>query len=72
MLKWEVVKDAYIRHDGEYRVPEERIGEHRGTWRAKVPGGWFVRFGWCDASGDNHPMIYYPDPKHDWDGSSLD
>lgn len=31
--------------------------------RAKVPGGWLV------ASGSG--IAFYPDPKHEWDGSSL-
>jgi len=32
--------------------------------RAKVPGGWLV------ASGNG--VTFYPDPKHQWDGSSVE
>jgi hypothetical protein len=35
--------------------------------RAKVPGGWLV----LAAYGTNSGLTFYPDPDHDWDGSSL-
>ena len=34
-------------------------------FRAKVPGGWFV-------TTDNINQMFYPDPEHKWDGSSLE
>jgi len=41
--------------------------------RAKVPGGWLVRWGECvpiNAYGYGG-MTFYPDPEHKWDGNSL-
>jgi hypothetical protein len=37
-------------------------------YRAKVPGGWLV---WATAGGGEVGMIFYPDPDHKWNGSSL-
>ena len=35
--------------------------------RAKVPGGWFVIFlGFGEST-----TLFYPDPQHIWDGSSI-
>ncbi len=34
--------------------------------RARVPGGWLV-FAETDLGGQ---LIFYPDPRHEWDGSS--
>jgi hypothetical protein len=50
----------------------EEIKSHDGlhfvsVYRAKVPGGWLVRIMQCDGSG----LTFYPDPEHEWDGSSL-
>lgn len=36
-------------------------------YRAKVPGGWLVRMSGYEAEG----LTFYPDPDHEWDGSSL-
>ena len=36
-------------------------------FRAKVPGGWFVRI--TVGAADN--AFFYSDPEHLWDGSSL-
>jgi hypothetical protein len=33
--------------------------------RAKVPGGWLV------TTGGGSGIAFYPDPGHEWDGSSL-
>lgn len=70
MLKWERLQDA-IKNIDQW---QSLSGHYSGpcTWRAKVPGGWLVRFGWQDASGDSHPMIFYPDLNHEWTGSSLE
>jgi hypothetical protein len=35
--------------------------------RAKVPGGWFIQV--AGTTGNNG--FFYPDPEHNWDGSSL-
>lgn len=35
--------------------------------RAKVPGGWLV----LAACGTNSGLTFYPDPAHEWDGTSL-
>ena len=37
-------------------------------WRAKVPGGWFIRI---IGAPDDAAAFFYPDPEHLWDGSSL-
>ena len=36
-------------------------------YRAKVPGGWLVMIVW----GNEASITFYPDPDHEWDGSSL-
>ena len=43
-------------------------GYYPATLRAKVPGGWLVyaERGECTAG-----LTFYPDPRHEWDGSSL-
>jgi len=38
-----------------------------GVVRAKVPGGWLIGLRASGAGG----VTFYPDPKHEWDGSSL-
>jgi hypothetical protein len=35
------------------------------VFRTKVPGGWFV-------TTDNMSILFYPDPEHQWDGSSME
>ncbi|MEM9511073.1 MAG: hypothetical protein AAF978_00060 [Cyanobacteria bacterium P01_E01_bin.48] len=40
-----------------------------GAWRAKVPGGWLVAVR-C-GGGEGAGVTFYPDPEHQWDGSSL-
>lgn len=44
-----------------------------GSWvnvlyRAKVPGGWLVVVGIYGSGGG---ITFYPDPQHEWDGSSM-
>lgn len=36
--------------------------------RAKVPGGWLI----YAESGYGGGVTFLPDPKHEWDGNSLD
>ncbi len=40
------------------------------TWRAKVPGGWLV-MSLIPVGKDTLSTMFYPDPQHEWDGSSL-
>ena len=35
--------------------------------RAKLPGGWLIATG----EGPARSVVFYPDPKHSWDGSTL-
>jgi hypothetical protein len=37
------------------------------SFRAKVPGGWFV----YTMAGGQGGAFFYPDPDHQWDGNSL-
>ena len=39
--------------------------------RAKVPGGWLLLLKGRDPNGGSGGTTFYPDPKHDWNGSSL-
>jgi hypothetical protein len=38
---------------------------HAPLLRAKVPGGWLI------AAGSGAGLTFYPDPGHEWDGTSL-
>lgn len=40
--------------------------EDFNTFRAEVPGGWLVLADYGRISG----LTFYPDPDHQWDGSS--
>ena len=40
------------------------------TYRAKVPGGWFVAV-MSPFSNGGAGVAFYPDPSHQWDGGSL-
>ena len=55
-LAWELVGSDFAGTDRKY---------YTGIFRAKVPGGWLITI---HDSG----LIFYPDPSHKWDGSSLD
>lgn len=37
-------------------------------WRAKLPGGWLL----TSTSAPGRNLTFYPDAKHEWDGSTLD
>jgi hypothetical protein len=39
---------------------------HIPLLRAKVPGGWLI------AAGSGAGLTFYPDPSHQWDGTSLE
>ncbi len=49
---------------GDGLVWQQVTTNHGALQRAKVPGGWLVKF---QQSG----ICFYPDPGHKWDGSSL-
>ena len=38
---------------------------HVPLLRARVPGGWLI------AAGSGAGLTFYPDPGHEWDGTSL-
>lgn len=70
MLKWHKLDDR-LSHDGKNWQPLGSSSS-RGTYRAQIPGGWLVRFGYSDGSGDTHSFIFIPDPSHSWTGDSSD
>ena len=39
------------------------------VYRAKVPGGWLVVVAGTEGMGG---VTFYPDPRHEWDGGTLD
>ncbi len=41
------------------------VDSHIPLLRAKVPGGWLI------AAGSGAGLTFYPDPGHEWDGTSL-
>jgi hypothetical protein len=43
-----------------------RAGSERVS-RAKLPGGWLVAVG----EGSARSVVFYPDPEHAWDGTTL-
>ena len=40
----------------------------RNIARTKIPGGWLVQIAIAAGVG----ITFVPDPKHEWDGTSLD
>ena len=57
VLIWKEIASEDISTHGTYKT---------GVWRAKVPGGWFVKLASASTGA-----FFYPDPEHTWDGSSL-
>ena len=57
----------------EYDIPgqEKWDSDKYSIFRTKVPGGWLVLSKMLNSASDG-TMIFYPDPEHKWDGSSLD
>jgi len=41
--------------------------ENVSIYRVKVPGGWLVSVKGYQQAG----VTFYPDPKHQWNGNSL-
>ena len=42
---------------------------HLAIRRAKIPGGWLVYA--SDGYYHHGGLVFYPDPEHRWNGSSL-
>lgn len=40
------------------------------VYRTKVPGGWLVVI--KGTNGEGVGLTFYPDPDHEWNGSSMD
>ncbi|HEY3783263.1 MAG TPA: hypothetical protein VGL56_19460 [Fimbriimonadaceae bacterium] len=61
----------------EIRFEKLTVAEPRHEWvhatltRAKVPGGWLVSVFWSSIQAGGTGLMFYPDPLHEWDGSSL-
>jgi hypothetical protein len=67
-FEWEIINDS----SGSNNIFWE------ATYRAKVIGGWLIRFECCsdsvanvdDPNADydirNHNLIFVPDPNHEW------
>ena len=65
-FKWEDVDIAKDCH----HLPESYDRHEPAIRRAKVPGGWFIT---SRSYGSHTPIgFFYPDPKHEWDGGTLD
>lgn len=45
-------------------VWESLLSSHHSLTRTRVPGGWLVALGGAS-------LAFYPDPAHDWDGTSA-
>ena len=60
VLVWEEIKCELMEQGFVATSPPPAL-------RAKVPGGWFVQA----STGVASSGFFYPDPEHEWDGSSL-
>ena len=60
-VTWERIESLAAHHP--FNVPVT----HGEMYRAKVPGGWIVAWYSINLGG----AMFYPDPKHEWDGNSL-
>jgi hypothetical protein len=45
---------------------EKLAAGKESVMRAKLPGGWLIAIG----EGASRSMVFYPDPGHEWDGTS--
>ena len=48
-------------------VWEKLAAGQETAMRAKLPGGWLIGTG----EGAARSVVFYPDPKHEWDGTTL-
>jgi len=68
-LRWEEAYDWSTEADEMKLVWEQINSTGLGrTFRAKVPGGWFI---FANLHPDGGGGFFYPDLQHEWDGSSL-
>ncbi len=57
---------------GQQALPPGNVfPQHVETWRTAVPGGWLVLVIQKGAQANGLSTTFYPDPQHEWDGSSL-
>ncbi|HZH98677.1 MAG TPA: hypothetical protein VEX38_06870 [Fimbriimonadaceae bacterium] len=61
-LRWHKLPVAEPRHDFV----------HGTVYRAMVPGGWLISLFWSASHCGGPTVTFYPDPNHEWDGSTLD
>lgn len=61
-LAWHPLTSARFDADGK-----KPLVIKANVHRAKVPGGWFVKV----KGYEEYSCFFYPDPDHEWDGSSL-
>ena len=61
MLQWNKVIDNQFHNKHNPEV---------GLYRAKMPGGWLIMIR-SDVPTSGPAITFYPDTKHEWDGSSL-
>jgi len=61
-------RSCYNANEEKPMLEFKKIESNRNASRAKVPGGWFVAI----TSKSGETLVFYPDPEHEWDGSSLD
>ena len=51
--------------------PGEVFPQKVETWRANVPGGWLVLVILKNNTDNSQSTTFYPDPQHQWEGSTL-
>ena len=51
------------------KKPGRLSGAYYKVFRAKVPGGWLIFTGGGEGVSG---VAFYPDPKHEWTGGTLD
>jgi len=59
MVEWEYIVDDILKSKPHFQ----------GLYRAKVPGGWLIMI--LSNVQMDPALTFYPDPKHEWNGSSL-
>ncbi len=62
----ETPKPSPAGNDAPFQWQEVRTSLN-SIFRAKVPGGWLV----MGSAAAGRTLAFYPDPQHNWDGSTL-
>jgi hypothetical protein len=57
LLKWELIDEGPISSPTSPAL----------LFRTKIPGGWLVTY----HISESRTITFVPDPKHEWDGTSL-